>query len=244
MIDAKSIIAEIRQKRVEAAIDLGSVDIRLRAGAEGTKRAAELALSALQATYLDGIIGNALIIAVNGPGAAKFAEIAESFKYTTVNYMKAADDVYANVIKRGGRDIYATNEHWMVMDELNRLKLENKIVSLPPIQANFVDIGFEKPLRPSIHFVFSRHYGGQLYSIVSKTQIGKKALSIEFDGNVLPVILYNYLIDLDTKILPEPFVVIKVEENPTEEYVKKTLSDIKKACKAKINAQTKGGENE
>lgn len=244
MIDTKVLIEEIRKAKEDASVDLSSLDFRLKSGAEGNKRAAQLALSSLEARYMEGVSDNTLIIAIKGPGAVRFAEIAEGFKYTTVNYMQAADDVYNNVRKRGGRDIYSTAEHWMIMDELNRIKLDNKIVSLPPIQANFADIGFEKPLRPSIHYVFVRHYGGQLYSIVSKTQIGRKALSIEFEGKTLPVVLYNYLVDLDTVILPEPFIVIKVEDNPTEEYVKKTLSDIKKAYKAKSNIQTKGESNE
>lgn len=243
-MDTKTLIDEINQKRLEASIDLESVDIRLRLGAEGRKRSAAAELSALEARYMDGILENVLIIAVNGPGAAQFAEIAEKkFRFTTINYMLAADETYQNVLSRGGKDTYSSNEHWMVMDELNRIKINNRIVSLPPLQANFADIGFEKPLRSSIHHMFVKHYGSTLYSIVSKREIGKKALSIGFSRNFLPVILYNYTIELDKTILLEPFCVLKIENNPTEDYVKSSLLDIQKACKAKLTSR-EGESNE
>jgi len=232
-MDAKTKIEEIKEKRIDALTNLKTIDPRLRVGAEGRKRSAEEEVRTLEREYKDKIIENVAIVALKGLGAADFAEMAKNeYNYVTINFMEAADQVYQNVLKRGGKDTFSSNEYWMIVDELNRIKSSYGIVRLPQMQATFDDIGFGKPLRTAIHHLFFRHFGSSLYSVVTKGDIGTQALAIEFDGLTLPVLLYNYIIDLDPVFLPQPIKVLEIEESPSKSEVKRVLVQLRDSRKA------------
>jgi hypothetical protein len=115
----------------------------------------------------------------------------------------------------------------MVMDELNKIKMNYKQSHLPLFQAQFDGVSSGGGIKEGLLVQITKQYGGKLYSIVTKGDVGVKALEMGFTGKKLPVILYNYIVPLDTKLLPEPVAVFSVDSKPTKKSVKDKLIEIK-----------------
>ena len=241
MINAKELLEQIKEKRAEAKIPLSDIDPKLRPGAEGRIRNAAFDVRDLERKYKENIIQNSVIIAVKGSHSKEFADISQSLNAIPVDYMLVVKRIYENVRKRGGRDFYGQNEHWMVMDELNRLKVDYGIPYLKPLTVAYNVVGFEQPLLKTLVKLIESQYGGSLYSMISKKEIGNQALEKEFSGNLLPIVLYNYTVDADPMNLPPPTKVLEVNDTMTQEEVKKELLKVRNSLKKTKNP---GDQNE
>ncbi len=235
-MDLKKLYGQIVVKRAEASVDLTAISPKIRPGIEGMKRQAEVEIVKLEQTYRDEVVKSMVVIAVTGTGAKKFAEIArDKYKTVSVNYFKILDNIVESVVvKRGGRNLYATNEHIMVLDELLKAKMAYGISYMPTLQTRFNEIGVDQPLKESLYKNFSHHYGGSLYSAVLRWEIAQQALENGFTATNLPTVVYNYDVEtgLDKTIMNQPVATISVtEEEVTDKLVKENLTEVRDSLK-------------
>lgn len=228
MTDLKSIIREIAEKEAETRINPEDADPRVRYGVEAMKRNAENDLVDLKQKYKDLVMGTAVIIAVSGDGSAKFAEIsAKKVKTQTLDYKLIARTLSSRIVSRGHIGLYSQNSHMMLWDEMNHARLKYGFIRLPQPQASYIDGVFDTPLESAIESIFEKNYGSSLYSAVTRREIGELALENKFDGEKLPVVLYNYTGTFDPAFLPAPVVTVQADEDVTERFVKSVLSEVR-----------------
>lgn len=211
------------------------IEHRVRAGFEGRIREAQSSLSKVEADYREKVVRDCVVIAVRGRFGKEFATIAESFKTLPVDFLKAVDIIGDSVLHRGGKDHYSTHEHMMSMDELNKIKRTYGISQLPVFQAKFDNIGPNTGIKEALYGQLTAQYGGQLYTAVTRGEIGTQALSIGFKGKKLPVILYNYTISLEPSMLPLPVSVLDINDQPTTDSVMEVLMEIRKSSAKEPN---------
>lgn len=237
MNNIKDLYKAVAAKRLEASEELEAVDPRLRSGAEGRIRQAKIDVIAHEQQYKHEIVKNIVVIAVVGEKAKEFGSIATNkFKTVSVDYLKILNDISENVSHRSGRDVYSTNEHLMVLDELNKAKGKYGISTLPILQSRFEVVGIDMPLRESLYKNFQHQYGSTLYSAVIKSEAANQALESGFTGTTLAVIVYDYdpEIGIDTSVLPAPAAIVNVNDTEINEFfVKKTLTSIRDSLKPK-----------
>lgn len=250
MSQIKQLIEDIKGKRAEAAIRPEDADPRVRAGVEAMARNANRDLPALEQRYKDAVMSHAVIIAVSGPGAEEFAKIAKyAFHTAIVDYTSVATRLTQRVIARGARKEFSSQEYFIALDELNHVKVECNIVKLPTPEVNCPTAPvYDQPVDVAIRRLIENNYGGQLYSVVSRNDIGVAALASEFVGKMLPVVLYNFKEGLDESVIPRPLVVIAAPKDVTEAFVKEQLDIVKsklsgKKTKTETKTETGGTEN-
>lgn len=207
------------------------IEPRVRAGMEGKIRSAQSEIPQIKQAYKSKVANDCAIIAVKGKFGKKFAEIAKDFKTLPVDYLKVVDLIGDSILQRGGKDVYSSQEHFMAMDELNKVKMNYGISQLPVFQAKFDGIGPNTTIKQALFEQLTAQYGGQLFSVVARGEIGDGALGIGFNGKTLPVILYNYAVDLDPTMLPTPLDVVTVNKEPTAKSVKDALLAARKKHK-------------
>ncbi|RLF66577.1 MAG: hypothetical protein DRN30_01840, partial [Thermoplasmata archaeon] len=103
----------------------------------------------------------------------------------------------------------------------------------PLFQAKFDGVGPNTTIKEALFIQISKQYGGQLYSAVTKGEIGLGALDMGFDGKVLPVVLHSYALDLDPSMLPKPIIKMNIDKKPTIESVKKVLMEARSQFSSK-----------
>jgi hypothetical protein len=236
----KELMDQIKDKRAEASVDPSECDPRVRAGAEGLVRAAKEVVVRLEREYQEEVIKSAVIIAVSGKGSEKFARTSkDAFHTLSVDYQGITNRLVDSIRKRGGQEEYNNQEHWMLMAELNQIKLEYGIVQIPaPTINHYTDNVFYQPLRKAIDNLFRKNYDSSLYSAITRREIGKMALAAEFDGKLLPVVVYNYTGEVDNLMLPQPTEVLEVNEDEvSDSLVKKVLLNVKNKLKKNSNEQ-------
>ena len=231
-MELKEIYENIQTLTELSKMDINLIERRIRAGMEGKIRKAQSDLNPAIENYKNNVIRNCAIIAVKGKFGKDFAEIAQTFKTLSVDFLAAVDYIGDSIIKRGGKDQYTSHEHLMTMDELNKIKLNYKISTLPLFQSNFKGVGSQTSIKQALYTQLTAQYGGQLYSAVTRGDIGNKALEMGFNGRTLPVILFNYVADLDPSMLPSPVEVLDINEKPTKEDVKKILMQVRSKFKS------------
>jgi hypothetical protein len=231
-MDLKTIYESLQVSKELAVLEPSEIEPRLRAGMEGKIRQARSDLALQEQLYKNTAVKNAVIIGVSGPYGRIFADISEKkFKTVAVDFLAVVDEMAESILKRGGKDSYSSHEHFMAMDELNKIKMKYNISQLPVFQGKFDRVGPNTSIARALCLELTAQYGGQLYSAVSRGKIADKAYDIGFTGNKLPVVLYNYAIDLDSSMLPEPVSVLDINEVPTENEVKDVLISIRNNLK-------------
>lgn len=227
-MDLKTIYNSLQVSKELAILEPNLIEHRLRAGMEGKIRQARADLADQEKLYKNMAVKNSVIIAVNGPFGRSFADISEKkFKTVAVDFLSVIDEMADSILKRGGKDAYSSAEHFMAMDELNKIKMKYNISQLPVFQGKFDRVGPNTPIKSALCLELTSQYGGQLYSAVTRGNIADKAYSIGFTGNKLPVVLFNYNVNLDSSMLPEPVSVLTIDEEPTEKEVKDVLISIR-----------------
>lgn len=234
----KEIYQEITKQAELSSMKLTSCPPAIRNGMEAKIRGATQKLSTLQDVYRNEVVKSAVIISVNGEYAEQFAAIAkEHFNTLSFDFMSVVDRISSNVIKRGGRDGYGSQEHWMVMDELNQIKNQYKIISLPQYVVKMNKFEPNTSLYEGVAKRIQSNFGSQLNTAILRGDIGKEALGNEFTGKTLPVVIYNNKWPIDTALLKEPYAILDISEEPNKASVKKALVKIKKSLnpKTKVN---------
>ena len=134
----KETLDSILEKKAESRVEPLDCDPRIRAGVEGAVRNAKEAIPALEREYKAEVLKTAVIIAVCGKGAAKFAQISKDvFKTVAIDFHYVVDEVAAAISARGGNDEYNTQEHWLLLNELQRVRHDYEIASILPPEVNY-----------------------------------------------------------------------------------------------------------
>jgi len=247
----KEILNQFIEKNAEANISLNNIPYTYRTGAEGNVRAARELAEKLKKQYFEEVAKSAIIIAVKGQQSEQFAEIADAnFETMSLSHTGLLDRLYNTLKTKLARDSYSQYEHSTLVGEIVALKNELEIVQLPLPALNTQETYYNQDLRKSMETVLSKTYGDSLNSVYLKKQLVEKALQSRFDGNVLPVILYNYRGELDTNFLPRPAQVIDLDEVTDNgevelgiELVKSLLTDVKSKIR-KPNKRAKATNKE
>jgi hypothetical protein len=228
MSKLKELLLQIAEKDAETRINPEDADPRVRQGVEAIKRNAEIQVGEIKNQYKDIVIGHAVIIAVQGPGSAKFAELAtKKVKVQALDYKLISQQITQNLLARGHTGPYNQNAHMMLWDEMNRARIKYGFIRLPQPQAHYTDGVFDATVDYALDFIFEKNYGSSLYSSVTRREIGELALKNRFDGEKLPVVLYNYTGAFDPMFLPAPVLTVTAEEDVTERFVKSTLNEVR-----------------
>lgn len=226
----KEIYDDITKQTQLASVKLDGCPPAIRNGMESKIRGATQRLAGLQDQYRREVIKNAVIIVVDGEFGQQFAEISAANHSTlSFDYMAVVDRISKNVINRGGRNGYGTQEHWMVMDELNQVKRDYNIVTLPQFVVKMNKFEANTDLYTGLKTRIFQNYGSQLNTAVLRGDISEAALAKEFTGKTLPVVVYNVKNQIDSGLLKEPYAILEIAEEPTKESVKKALMKIKKS---------------
>lgn len=226
-MELSEIYEKIQVLKELSQMEPAHIEYRLRAGFEGKIRAAQADIVKVEADYKAKVVRDCIVIAVRGKYSAEFARLSEQLHTLPVDFLKTVDMIGDSIIKRGGRDQYSTHEHAMAMDELNKIKMNYGISQLPVFQAKFDGVGPNTSIKEALYGQLTSQYGSQLYTAVSRGEIAVNALSIGFKGKKLPVVLYNYTMDLETSMLPSPVDVLEVNVLPTISTVTSALTDIR-----------------
>lgn len=233
----KELLDTYQEKEAESKILPEDVDPKVRAGVEALVRNATAALPQLADYYRDAVIAYTVVIGITGKTAKEFAQAAESLGAIALDFNQVVDRIVKNVKGRAVGDIYNSDAHFKVIDELSKLRLEYNMVQLPTPRVNAYNDGiYESPIEVGVPILLSKNYGSALQSAVTRREIGKRALEAKFTGQQLPVVVYNLNEDLDTRFLPAPITSIKSDGVISAAQVKKQLSQIKKL----LNEQTNG----
>jgi hypothetical protein len=242
MNNLKELLQTLSEKEAEAAIEPTQTDPRVRAGVEALVRNAKAELGKLQTGYKDAVMSNVVIIGVTGKSAKEFADAAEKVGSLAVDFDQIVDRLATNVVARGSGDIYTSHAHFMLLDELSKVRLEYDIVQLPTPMINAYSDGiYNIPVREAISKLLLKNYGGSLQSAVTRRVIGNLALAARFSGKKLPVVVYNLNSDVDVRFIPAPATIIESNGKVTEALVKKKLTEIKSLLSdKKDDSQTSG----
>lgn len=233
----KELIDSYRDKLAESQINPADADPKVRAGTEAIQRNAVRDLPDLAARYMDEVMKHSVIIGVSGTNSEEFAKIAKyRFKVVSVDYSLALNKMVNNMRKRGVRDAFYNEEYFMTLDEIIKLKSEYGILHLPAPRINHAsDQVYNYPLEKALTNLIKTNYGDQLYSVVTRREIGKQALEDRFSGKSMPVVLYNYNGGYDESLLPRPILTVDANGKIDEKFVQSKLNEVK----AKLNPRPK-----
>lgn len=245
----KDILKKLSDKEAEAAINPEDVDPRVRAGVEAIVRNAKVDLVTIQKEYKEAVMDNVVLIAINGDYSKQFAEIAESMGALTINFNEVNENLVKSLESAQLGDVYTSNMHFALLGELSRIRLKYDIVTLPtPMVNNYNDNVYDQPIDVAVRRLIDKNYGTSLQSAVTRREIGRKALEARFSGKKLPVVIYNLLLRVDTRFLPDPSADISANSIPNETVVKKKLTEVKNLLSKSQNngqsAQTEELEDE
>ena len=236
----KEIIEDVNQCEMDMTIDPGEADYRVRAGVEAQIRNASSKLPSLKNEYREAIAGHVLLIGVHGKGAKEFANIAKySFKTATADVNYSTTRIKDSFRERGARREFQSQEMFMLYDELNKMKVEFNILSLPQPNANFGSVQmFGQDTDMVIDQIIHHNYGKQLHIIGARNQIYEAAYKSKFHGTLLPVVLFNEFNDDfssdDESVLPFVHSIFEAPEEVDDAFVDKVLADVRNSLKATV----------
>lgn len=212
-MSVKELLSQLLEKRAESNINLNNIPPSHRLGAEGNVRAAKEAAEMLKKQYFEEVSKTAFIVAVLGEQSEAFAKLAEdNFGMVALNHEEMNDRLLLAMKAKLARDTYTQYEHSTLLSEILNLKAELNILSLPLPTLNTQESYYNGELKTSMRTVLEKTYGDSLDSVYLKKQMTEKALQKGFDGNALPVVLYNYKGSVDGNFLPRPIQVLDLDE--------------------------------
>jgi len=225
----KDLIDQLAEKRAESRISPEESDPRVRAGVEALVRNAKVAVDEIGQQYKDSVMGHVVLVAVSGPSSKEFADMsAAKLNTLAVDFKYIEKVLIENLITRKAGERYGQNEHFLLLDEFNRLRIEYKFVLLPaPKVERYNDGVYEAPLAQAVSTLIKNNYQTSLFSAVTRRLIGQLALEKEFVGKFLPVVLYNYEGPVDAKMLPAPTLELEVSGKVTEKAVKTAMNEVR-----------------
>lgn len=247
------LLKNIEEKRAETKIIAEDADPRVRAGVEAIVRNAQGELSMLETKYKDAVMQSVVLIGLQGSTAEDFAVVAqEKFHAMAIDFRFLKSSLLNTLKSRNAGETYTSNVHFMLLDELSRVRTKYDIVRLPtPLISGYNDGIYDAQLSIAIDRLFEKNYGESLYSAVTRREIGNRALEKGFKEAMLPVIVYNFEGKVDSNFLPNPVTTIISTEFATVKSVKAALEDVKEIVtnnkvsnrKRSVRPQT-GGQDE
>jgi hypothetical protein len=248
MNQLKDILNTLQEREVEANIQPEDIDPKVRAGVEALVRNAKSSIETVSRQYREAVMENVVIIGVNGKTSKQFAEVAQSLGTLAVDFNLIQDRLVNSLKNRAVGELYTSDAHFKLIDELSKIRLEYDMAQLPTPQVNAYNDGiYDFPLNVAIPKLLLKNYETALESAITRREIGKAALSSKFAGKKLPVVLYNLSRGVDTRFIPAPIMTIDSNNEVTAAVVKKKLSDVKLLLNKVTNslaAQTEENENE
>lgn len=230
------LLSKLKEKQAEASINLEEVEPRMKTGVDGIIRAAQRDIKELKDKYQDAARATSTIIAVTGPGAKLFADIAkDKFKTLTVNYSLIIERLTEKLKARGAREPFGGQEFFMLNDEMAKLRVDYNLLNVRPPQSgnNLMREIAGLSIAPALESIFELNYGGSLHSAIVAREIGTLALKEEFNGTVLPVVVYNFKDSFDKTMLNTPVATFEAPEDVTEDFVKTKLTEVKSKLKGR-----------
>lgn len=235
----KQILSELKDALAEASVAPELTDPKVQAGAFAIKRNAERRVEELTKQYKNEVQSTIKIIAIVGKYGEDFANIAESkYKTITHNYLSVLEQLSDAIKNRTPRDTFASQEYWMLLDELNKIKYRYEIEVLPAPQLNTDDHNANTDIRTAVKDLLERTMGNDLYAVTALKQICDKAFNAKSSAEILPVVVYNYQ-PTESLFLPQPVGTIEINNPVTEESVKEALIEIKEKLSGNIITKPK-----
>lgn len=223
----KDLLNSIKEQKALLEVNPEDVDPRIRNTFEGSLRNAKEDLLKLEDQYKNLVMQSTVVIVVKGKEAKVFADIAREAAIA-LDYKFLLRELVSALQTRNAPDPYESNTHFMLIDELNKIKLKYNMVRLPtPMINGYNDGVYGADLSTAIDILISKNYGEGLYSAVVRREIGDIALDGEFAGKKLPVFLYNNSGEVDVNFLPMPISTIEINEKMDKEEVLDKIKELR-----------------
>ena len=239
----KEILTKLQEKEAESKIIPEEVDYKTRAGVEAIVRNAKTDIDALSRSYKEQVMSNVVLVAVKGKTAKEFAEAASKSGAVAVDFNLIVDRLVSNLASRAVGATFTSNANFMLLDEMQKVRLEYDMVQLPTPQINAYNDGiYDAPLAEAIKKLILKNYGSGFQSAITRREIGKAALAARFGGKKLPVIVYNLDQDVDTRFIPAPTATLTSNAAVSANIVKKKLAEIRAQLNKDQNMSQEDGQ--
>lgn len=194
MSTLKELLSKIMEKRAEASVDPDECPPSIRSGAGGLVRQAKIDLQNLERQYRMEAVSKAVVLAVHGPYAEEFARLAQKkYGIVIVNFNHFTEELLQRVLKASGSDeFYSTRTHLIMLAALSDLLFDYGITNVPPPTVDYSSgLAYDRPIKEAIYNIMESSYRQSINVLVSSQLIGQYALDMRFDGDLIPVVLYN-----------------------------------------------------
>jgi uncharacterized protein YsxB (DUF464 family) len=241
----KEILGNLAKAKDNAKIDPASADPRVAAGVEAMARNAINEIEQLTQEYKNEVIKHVVLVALNGEKSQEFAEKAKELTNALiVDFEQVKKDISNNLKTRQASPIFNNTTYYLLLDELNKIKVKNQILSIPTPILNLNDANYyELPIEDAVSKLLDKAYAGSLSSVITRNTIANTALEHEFCSQYLPVLVYNVNQPIDTQFLPQAIITHQVDNDFTLNDVKSLLDKIKSAV-APAKKSKKKADNE
>lgn len=241
----KAILDELRDARATAKIVLEDVDPRVRAGVEGQVRQSQVRIKQIEDKYRNESVRTMYVVGLTGEHSADLAtkmgnkvlcldnRLISNIITDRINARQSARAVHANSF--GGQEMN------MLLDELNRIRVEYEIAAIPPMDnKGTAQLTSGLSLRDAVDTVLRKSFGSQLHSVALRKAATDAALADMTDVERLVVLVYNYT-GTDGFIFPLPSLELDFSSPIGDNTVEDTLKKIKMSLKKPVTARK--GEN-
>lgn len=223
----KELIDLIKEQKAMLSIDPEDVDPRVRNTFEGQLRNCKEKLLELEEQYKNEVMNSAVVITVTGPEAETFSSIARSAAIA-LDYKMLLNELTLALRQRNAPEPYDSNTHFMLLDELQKVRLKYNMVRLPmPVVNGYNDGIYGTNIKEAVDLLIKKNYENGLYSAVIRREVGQIALDGEFSGRKIPVFLYNHDGKVDVNFLPNPITVVEINKKMDKEEVFDKIKELK-----------------
>ena len=241
MTEIEAALAKYLNTKEKSEINLEDSPRSTRPGMEALKREAQTQLEAVRNEYGEILRKNLFAISVSGPGTESFvARAMEEAEILVVDanslYVRIADRV-APMMGDGGN--FGVSQYSAVIQELRTIGSELHITSMDsPRWSEPVNVGTYKGLLAHITSMVDSATNLELNSLYVNGLIQNKALEMNVDKNVVPVILTGVSEERESEFLTKAFtrgrnaVVRTDKEEVNSEFVLEVFNNIKKTLKS------------
>lgn len=223
----KNIMDQIKEEQAMLAINPEDVDPRVRNTFEGQLRNSKEKLAQLEESYKNAVMEHTVIITVKGSEANHFASLAKEAA-VSLNYKLILENLVSALEARNAPVPYDSNTHFMLLDELAKVRIKYNIARLPnPLVNGYNDGVYGSDLETAVDILINKNYEQGLYSAITRKEIGNVALNGEFTGKKLPVFIYNNDGQVDVNFLPMPIAVIEINKKMDKEEVLGKIKELR-----------------
>lgn len=228
MDELKEILNKVKDAEATIALDAEDVDPRVRAGVEANIQNAKVDIGILEKQYMDAVMKHVLVFNVSGPFAKDFASKAEAAGLLHHDYNEVIEILIERLQARNAPTPYDTNTHFMLIDELSKLRREYSMLTLPTPMVNAgVDAVYNEELPTALRNLIKKNYGESLNSAIVRRKIGKSAYDLRFKGKKIGIILTNNNGSVDTTMLPSPILTFEANTEMTDEEVVEKIKEVR-----------------